>query len=88
MKGTWREGSLVGDPDGHVEKALETDISFQGGPVWGTWREGSLVGDPDGHVEKALETDISFQGGPVWGTWRRARLPGTLIAGCRCSISL
>ena len=34
--GTWREGSLAGDPEGYVEKALKTGISFHRGPVWGT----------------------------------------------------
>ena len=24
MKRTWREGSLAGDPEGYIEKALET----------------------------------------------------------------
>ena len=38
VKGTWREGSLAADPEGYVEKALETRNSFQRGPVWGTWR--------------------------------------------------
>ena len=38
MKGTWREGSLAGDAEGYVEKALETGISFHRDPVWGTWR--------------------------------------------------
>ena len=28
MKGTWWEGSLVGDPEGYVEKAVETGIYF------------------------------------------------------------
>jgi len=28
VKGTWREGSLAGDPEGYIEKALETGISF------------------------------------------------------------
>jgi hypothetical protein len=28
VKGTCREGSLAGDPEGYVEKALETGISF------------------------------------------------------------
>ena len=40
MKGTWREGSLAGDPEGCVEKALETGSSFHRGPIWGTlWRD-------------------------------------------------
>jgi hypothetical protein len=38
VKGTWREESLAANPAGYVEKALETGISFHGGPVWGTWR--------------------------------------------------
>ena len=42
MKGTWREGSLAGDPEGYVEKALETGNSFHRGPVWGTWRRAHL----------------------------------------------
>jgi hypothetical protein len=27
VKGIWREGSLAGDPEGYVEKALEMGIS-------------------------------------------------------------
>jgi hypothetical protein len=42
VKGTWREGSLAGDPEGYVEKALEMGISFHRGPVWGTWRRAHL----------------------------------------------
>jgi hypothetical protein len=44
VKGTWREGSPAGDPEGHVEKALETSISFYRDPVWGTWRRARLPG--------------------------------------------
>ena len=33
VKGTWREGSLVADPGGYVEKALEMGISFHRGPA-------------------------------------------------------
>jgi len=33
VKGTWREGSLVGDPEGQAEKALETGIYFHRGPA-------------------------------------------------------
>ena len=36
VKGTWREGSLAGDPEGYVEKALEMGVSFCRGPIWGT----------------------------------------------------
>ena len=44
MKGTWREGSLAGDPERYVVKALETGISFCRGPVWVTWRRARLLG--------------------------------------------
>jgi len=37
VKGTWREGCLAGDPEGYVEKSLETGISFHRGPVCGIW---------------------------------------------------
>ena len=42
VKGTWMEGFLAGDPEGYVEKSLETGISFHSGPVWGTWRRAHL----------------------------------------------
>ena len=32
MKGTWRESSLAGDPEGQAENALETGIYFHRGP--------------------------------------------------------
>ena len=44
VKGTWRESSLVGDPEGYVEKALKTGISFHRDPVWGTGRRARLSG--------------------------------------------
>ena len=44
VKRTWRESSLAGDPEGYVEKALETGISFHRGPVWRTWRRARLLG--------------------------------------------
>jgi hypothetical protein len=44
VKGTWREGSLAGDPERYVEKDLEMGISFHRGPVWGTWRRAHLLG--------------------------------------------
>jgi hypothetical protein len=31
VKGTWREGSLFGDREGYLEKALETNISLHRG---------------------------------------------------------
>ena len=42
VKGPWREDSLAGDPEGYVEKALETGISFHRGSVWGTGRRARL----------------------------------------------
>jgi len=33
VQGMWREGSLVGDPKGQIEKALETGIYFHRGPT-------------------------------------------------------
>jgi len=44
VKGTWKGGSLAGDPEGYVEKALETGISFHMGPIWGIWRRARLLG--------------------------------------------
>ena len=35
VKGTWREGSLAGDPEGYAEKTLETGISFPFGELGG-----------------------------------------------------
>jgi hypothetical protein len=32
VKGTWKEGSLAGDPEAYIEKALETGIYFNSGP--------------------------------------------------------
>ena len=45
VKGTWREGSFAGDPEGHVEKALEIGISSHRGPDLGNLGEGSTTGD-------------------------------------------
>ena len=44
MKGTWREGSLAGDPEGYVQKALKTGMYFHKDLVWGTWRRARLPG--------------------------------------------
>jgi hypothetical protein len=33
VKGTWKEGSLTGDPEGYAEKALETVIYSHRDPV-------------------------------------------------------
>jgi hypothetical protein len=44
-EGTWSGGSFAGDPEGYVEKALETGISSHRGPVLGNQGEGSSTGD-------------------------------------------
>jgi hypothetical protein len=33
VKGTWREDSLAGDPEGYLERTLETGTSFHRGSV-------------------------------------------------------
>ena len=53
-KGTWREGSLAGDPEGYVEKALEMGISFQRGPILGNLEEGSSTGAFESWMKGAL----------------------------------
>jgi hypothetical protein len=45
VKGTWSGDSLAGDPEGFVEKALETGISSHRGPTLGNLGEGSSNGD-------------------------------------------
>ena len=44
MKGTWREGALGGDPEGYLEKSMETGFSFRGGSAKGTWRKVRIPG--------------------------------------------
>jgi hypothetical protein len=44
VKGTWREGAIVGHPEGYLEKPLEKGISFHRGSVWGTWWRARLPG--------------------------------------------
>jgi hypothetical protein len=45
VKGTWREGSFAGDPEGRVEKAMETGNSSHRGPNLGNLGEGSSTGN-------------------------------------------
>jgi hypothetical protein len=45
VKGNWSGGSLAGDPEGYVEKALETGISSHRGPTLGNLGEGSSTVD-------------------------------------------
>ena len=69
VKGTWREGSLAGDHEGYVEKALETGISFHRGPVWGTSGRAYLLGT--GKLDEGplgmehLSLKRVFGGGPL-----------------------
>jgi hypothetical protein len=44
VKGTWREGSLAGNPKGYLERALGTGISLHRGSVWETWKRFRLPG--------------------------------------------
>ena len=60
MKGTWREGSLAGDPKGYVKKALEMGISFHRGPIWGNLLEGSSTGDFERWMKGALGWSVSL----------------------------
>ena len=43
-EGKLEGSSLAGDPEGYVEKALETGISFHTSLVWGTRRRARLPG--------------------------------------------
>ena len=69
VKGTWREGFLAGDPEGYVEKALETGISFHRGTVLGrNLEEGSSTGDFERRMKGALGMGLlslmRLRGGP------------------------
>jgi hypothetical protein len=75
-KGAWREGSLAGDPEGYLEKALETGISFHRGSIWGTWRA-RLPGTTESWVKGlwGLRASLS-QEAPWRGASGRAALLG------------
>jgi hypothetical protein len=45
VKGTWRGGSLAGNPEGYLEKDLEKGISFH---------RGFAFGEPGGLVYRGL----------------------------------
>jgi hypothetical protein len=51
---TWRKGSLAGDPEGYVEKALETGISFHKGPHLGNLEEGSSTRDSESWMKGTM----------------------------------
>jgi len=71
VKGTWREGSLAGDPEGYLEKALETGISFHRGSIWGTWRA-RLLGTESSGDGALLSQEAPWKGPQegllYWGT--------------------
>jgi hypothetical protein len=64
VKGTWREGSLAGDPERYVEKALEMGISLHRGRVLGNLEEGSSTRDFKMWAERGLWE----QGIPLYGS--------------------
>ena len=72
MKGTWSAGSLAGDPEGYVEKALETGISSHKGPTLGNLGESSTTGDFEmdegGSVDESLPS--LFEEALWRGAWR------------------
>jgi len=77
VKGTWREGSLAGDPEGYVEKAVEKGISFHrapfGEPGGGLIYWGLCEMDEGGSVDEAsLSEEAPWRGGELlhWGPWK------------------
>jgi hypothetical protein len=56
VRGNWRVGSLTGDSDGYVEKALETGISLHRGPAGEPGRE-SFTRDFERWMKGALGID-------------------------------
>jgi hypothetical protein len=78
VKGTWREGSLAGDPERYVEKALETGISLYRGPILGNLEEGSSTRDFKmwmtgarwmKRLSPSLSLSLSLSEEAPWGTW-------------------
>jgi hypothetical protein len=79
VKGTRREGSLVGDPERHVEKALETGISLHRGSAMGNLEEGSSTGDFKMWAEGGLwERGIPLYGSSFGEPGREAPFTGPL----------
>ena len=67
MNGTRREGSLAGNPEGYLEKPLETAISFHKSPFWGTWRKARLPGTLRAGRRGSGEGASLFQEAPWMG---------------------
>jgi hypothetical protein len=59
-------GSLAGDPERHVERALETGISLHRALLWGTWRGGSSAGDFKMWVEGSSGNGASLSMGALF----------------------
>ena len=83
----WREpggrAPLLGDPEGYLEKALKTGISFHRGSIWGTWRRARVPGilragwrgSGDGASLSQEAVWRGPQGGLLyWGTWKMGSL--------------
>jgi len=70
VKGTWREESLAGDPEGYVEKALELGISFHRVLMW-KLEVGCSTGDFERWMKEAVGMEcyslkrLSAEG--LWG---------------------
>jgi hypothetical protein len=69
VKGTWKEGSLAGDPERYVEKALETGISLYRGPILGNLEEGSSTRDFNMWMKGASVDEASLSEEVLWGPW-------------------
>jgi hypothetical protein len=79
VKGTCRVGSLAGDTEGYVEKALHTVTSFHRGPIgvpgrglpyfdFEKWMKGSLWME---HLSLKWFSGDCFKGRPLdWGPWK------------------
>ena len=74
VKWTRRDSSLAEDPEGYVEKALETGISFHSGPIgepvtginyWGLWDDERGSSDDATHSEEAQRDSLLY-----WGLWK------------------
>jgi hypothetical protein len=71
-KGTWRDGSFTGDPEGYVKKALETGVFLHRGPVRGPGKGCCFTGD----FERRRDFDLS--GGLVYRGIREIHLKKAL----------
>jgi hypothetical protein len=78
VKGTWKAGPLAGEPEGYVEKALETGISFYRGPA-GEHGRGLIYQELREVDEEGSRNEASpSEEGQCRGPMGRAPLLGTL----------